>query len=233
MTITYYDDMLQGSDEWLEVRRGIITASSMCEVITPTKLEPCKCRDGGETDYLFELMHQRINGFVEPTYVSYDMLRGKEDEPIAKALYNDNIKPVKDCGFVKNDEWGFTLGCSPDWLEDDESGGECKSRKGSLQMKSIMEDFIKPDAMLQIQTCMLVTQRNSWNSVSFCGGARMKVIKVKPDNKIRDAIITGCRSFEKRLSDMIDRYNEMIATDKTLLPTERRKEQLLQEGETV
>ncbi len=222
MTITYYPEMLQGSEEWFEVRRGIITASEMKNVITPKELKPCKSRDGGESDYLYELMHQRINGFIEPGYISNDMLRGIDDEPFAKAVYHEKVAPVKDCGFVVNDKWGFKIGCSPDWLVSDDGGSECKSRKGSIQMRTIMENKVPADAMLQIQTSLLVTERSFWDYTSYCGGARMKIIKVRPDKTIQDAILTAANALEIRLQAMVAEYEAMVASDKLLIPTERR-----------
>ena len=36
MSITYHTDVVQGSDEWVAMRRGLITASEMNLILTPT-----------------------------------------------------------------------------------------------------------------------------------------------------------------------------------------------------
>ena len=41
-------------------------------------------------------------------------LRGWRDEIEARALYARHYAPVTEMGFINNDEWGFTIGYSPD-----------------------------------------------------------------------------------------------------------------------
>lgn len=103
MTIEYYDDIIQGSDEWLALRRGILTASEMKLIVTPT----FKTADNEKTRvHLYELLSQRISGYVEPHYVSDDMMRGHEEEVLARIKYTENFAPVQDVGFVTNDRVG-------------------------------------------------------------------------------------------------------------------------------
>ena len=61
--IKVYQEVLQGSDEWYEMRRGLLTASEMKLIITPTLKVASNER---ERSHLFELMAQRITGYVEP-----------------------------------------------------------------------------------------------------------------------------------------------------------------------
>ena len=74
MPITYHDNVIQGSDEWLAIRCGKLTASEMKHVLTPT----LKIADNDKTRaHVFELLFQRITGYVEPQYVSDAMLPGQ------------------------------------------------------------------------------------------------------------------------------------------------------------
>src|SRR3990167_3020074 len=100
-----YHDFEQGSEEWAAIRCGCLTASEMKNIITPAKLEPVK-----NPAHLYELLSQRITGYVEPMYISDDMLRGVEDEITARDLYSKNYSEVIECGFITNDKWGFTIG---------------------------------------------------------------------------------------------------------------------------
>src|SRR6185436_16417143 len=113
MAITYHPEIAQGSDEWFELRRGILTASEMKLIITPTR----KIADNDKTRaHLYELAAQRISGYVEPHFISDDMLRGQDDEIYAREAYKKHFAPVKEVGFVTNDKWGFVIGYSPDFL---------------------------------------------------------------------------------------------------------------------
>ncbi len=72
--ITYYPDLIQGSDEWKSARCGLLTASEMKLIITPTTLKIAS--NDKERAHLYELLAQRITRYVEPSYISDDMLRG-------------------------------------------------------------------------------------------------------------------------------------------------------------
>ena len=100
MTITYHADLIQGSDEWHAIRCGRLTASEMRLIITPTLK---MASNDKERSHLYELLAQRITGYVEPSYVSDDMLRGKDEEVEARIAYGANYAPVEDVGFVTND----------------------------------------------------------------------------------------------------------------------------------
>jgi hypothetical protein len=95
----------------------LLTASEFDRILTPT----LKIADNPKSRaHLWEMAAQRITGYVEPQYISDAMLRGQEDEIIARDLYSKHYAKVEQCGFVTNDKWGFTLGCSPDGLVGDD-----------------------------------------------------------------------------------------------------------------
>ena len=107
MTITYHPDLIQGSDEWYAARCGLLTASEMKLIITPTLK---MASNDKERSHLFELLAQRVTQYVEPSYISDDMLRGQNEEIEAKIAYNDHHAKITDTGFVTNDSFGFTIG---------------------------------------------------------------------------------------------------------------------------
>ena len=219
--IKYYDDLIQGSDEWLAARRGLLTASEMKLILTPTlKI----ASNDKERTHLFELLAQRISGYVEPQYVSNDMLRGNEDEVEAKILYAQKYAPVHDVGFITNDEYGFMLGFSPDGLVGDDGFIECKSRKQKFQVETIITGEMPSEFMMQVQTGYLVTKRTRCDFLSYSGGLPMAVIPVPPNYEIQDAIIAAGTAFEKRLAEQLDRYHSAIKHTARFTPTERRIE---------
>lgn len=224
MTITHHADLLQGSDEWLAARRGLLTASEMKLIITPT-LKVAKNEKASA--HLYELLAQRITGYVEPHYISDDMLRGQVDEIEARALYAKHYAPVSDVGFVTNDEWGFTIGYSPDGMVGDDGLIECKSRRQKFQVETILAGEMPNDYMIQVQTGMLVSGRRWCDFVSYSGGMPMVTIRVHADDEIQDAIIEAATDFELRLSKLAERYETALTTGRHI-PTERRIEQEMQ-----
>lgn len=223
--IRYYRDLIQGSDEWLKARSGLLTASEMKLIVTPS-LKPAS--NDKERIHLYELLAQRITGYVEPAYVSDDMLRGRDDELEARLIYAEKYAPVEEVGFITNDKWGFTIGYSPDGLVGADGLIECKSRRAKYQVQIIVENIaadggetIPADFLMQCQTGLMVSEREWIDLVSYSGGLPMAVMRVHPDPKVQDAIIEAAGEFERRLAEKWDAYR---AVAPTLHPTERRIE---------
>lgn len=225
--IRYYPDLIQGSDEWLAARCGLLTASEMKLILTPTlKI----ASNDKERSHLYELLAQRISGYVEPHYVSDDMLRGHEDEIEARRLYHINYGKVRDCGFITNSRWGFTLGYSPDGMVGDDGLIECKSRRQKYQVQTIIEHHLTGEApadfLMQCQTGMLVSERQWVDLISYSGGLPMTVMRVWPDEAIQNAILEASEAFEARLTEKLAAYWSALADKKNrLIPTERRVEE--------
>lgn len=220
MTITYQENLVQGSDEWIAARCGLLTASEMKLIITPT----LKVADNDKSrSHLFELLAQRITKHVEPAYIGEHMLRGQEEEIEARALYNSNYSPVKEIGFVTNDEWGFTLGYSPDGLIGEDGLIEAKSRKQKFQFETIINQKPPEEYSIQIQTGLLVSKRAWCDFISYSNGVHMTTIRVFPDPTVQAAIINAATSFEKALKEKLAAYHAVMQNSGVrLLETKRR-----------
>lgn len=220
MTITYHRDLLQGSDEWLAARCGLLTASEMGRIITAKTLKPAK--GDGMSAHFWELLAQRVTGHVEPQYVSDDMIRGQADEIEARSLYAKHHATVQDVGFVTRDDWGFTIGCSPDGLVGETGLIEIKSRRQRFQIETIVNGAMPDDYRIQVQTALLVTQREWCDFISYSGGMPLAVYRVLPDEEVQAAIIEAASAFEKSIAVMMAEYHARSAG---MIPTERRIEQ--------
>lgn len=198
--ITYHHDVIQGSEEWLAQRCGMLTASEMHFIVTPT----LRVANNEKTRmHLYELLAQRITKHVEPHYISDDMLRGKDDELEARMLYSRDYYPVDECGFVtRTFPWG-TVGYSPDGLIGESGLLECKSRRQKYQVQTFVEWGRKKeppvDFMLQVQTGLWVTQRRWCDLVSYSGGLPMCVMRVHPDEVVHEALEQAAKAFEESL----------------------------------
>jgi len=223
--ITYHNDLIQGSDEWHRARCGLITASEVRLLLTPTlkiaKNDNCRA-------HIWELAAQRITGYVEPRYVSDDMLRGHEEELRARALYSERIAPVTEVGFVTRDDWGFTLGCSPDGLVGDDGMIEIKSRRQKYQVQTIVEhwrdDAVPSEYMLQVQAGLLVTGRRWCDLVSYCGGLPMIPMRIHADHRVHEAILEAAEVAENAIAEIIADYRAAVDA-RGLIATERHIEQ--------
>lgn len=226
MTITCHTDFEQGSLAWLRARCGMLTASELDRILTPTLkiAENPKSRA-----HLWELAAQRITGYVEPSYISDAMLRGQEDEILARELYAKHFTEVQTCGFVTNNRWGFTLGCSPDGLVGSEGMIECKSRCQKYQLQTIVEYFsdstTPDDFTIQTQGQLLITERKWTDLISYCGGMPMAPMRIEAIKDVQDAIVDASAKFEARINEVIATYGDALKSDWRLIPTERTVEE--------
>lgn len=225
MTITYHRDLIQGSEEWHKARCGLITASEVKLLLTPT----LKVANNDKSRaHIWELAAQRITGYVEPGYISDAMLRGHEDEVLARQLYAERYAPVEEVGFVTNSEWGFTIGCSPDGLVGKDGMIECKSRAQKYQVQTIVEHWrdgtVPDDFILQVQTGLMVTRREWCDLISYSGGLPMIPMRIEADAAMQDAIRDACERAEAAISEAMKDFAEAVSA-RGYAPTERRVEQ--------
>ena len=212
MTAQYHWDLIQRTDEWYQMRLGLLTASTMHLILTPT----LKIANNDKTRaHLYELVAQRATDFVEDTYQSFDMERGCIEENYAKDLYSANKARIRDCGFVTNEIEGFTVGFSPDGMVGDDGFVEIKSRKQKLQVKTIIENDVPKDDILQVQTGLAVCDDRKWGDfISYSNGMPMFITRVNPDDVIIAAIKEAVVDFEekaaKHLETYLDRTTDMI-----------------------
>lgn len=222
MAIKYHSDLIQGSEEWHAARCGLLTASEMNRIITPT----LKIADNEKSrTHVYELAGQLVTKYVEPSYISDDMLRGLDDEIEAKCAYEKAYGRIQDCGFITNDKWGFVLGYSPDGLIGDDGTIEIKSRRQKFQLQTIAENKMPDDYVIQVQTGLLVSERAYCDFVSYCGGMPMLTLRVEPDLKVQEAIVTAATAFHEKMLKLLKEYADTLALPGArLLPTERRIE---------
>ena len=222
--ITYHPEVEQGSEEWHALRRGVLTASEMKLIMTPKGA----IADNDKTrQHVWELAAQRISGHTEPTYIGDDMLRGHEEEVLARMAYDQCIAPTKTVGFVVNRKLGFAIGCSPDWLVGTDGMGEAKSRRQKYQVKTICENVAAEtcpeEYVLQVQTGLWVTERKWLDFCSYSNGLHMAVIRILPDPEMHEKIEAAAIAFEEKVQAAVNAYRAALASGARLIPTERRE----------
>jgi hypothetical protein len=218
-TPIYHRDLMQGSDEWLAARIGLLTASEVKSIMTPT-LKPSKNED--TRAHAYELLSQRLFGFEAQRPETWDMLRGRDDEVYARVAYEEHFAPVEEVGFITSDAMGFRMGYSPDGLVGDDGLIEIKSRAPKFQVKTILTGEVPKDYVLQIQTGLLITGRKWLDFISYSGGLPMVTIRVYPDPIMQQAIITAATEFEASIAALHAEYHAALSSGRKLIPTERR-----------
>lgn len=206
--LTVYPDMDQRSDEWYEARRGIVTASAVGAMLSPT----LKVASNETSRSLARLLvAERITGRVVPTFTSDAMMRGILDEPLARDLYSEKYALVEESGFmVRELSPGARLGYSPDGLVGDDGLIEIKSAEPKIHLDRILGSPIAHAHMAQMQAGMLVSGRAWCDYVSYCGGMPMHQRRVLANTAWADAITAAIHAFEADASQMLDIYSRAV-----------------------
>jgi len=178
-----YFDIEQGSDEWMEARRGIVTASCFHKLITPTG----KLAMGEKPKtYLAELIAERIE--PSESFSNEWTERGLALEPDAVSAYEfitgNTVTPM---GIVYKDA-SYTASASPDGIVGENGGIEIKSLKLSNHIKHLLADTVPPEHVMQCQGCMWVTGREWWDFISYSPSAKILIKRVERDEKIMETM---------------------------------------------
>jgi len=208
MSIKIYEHLEQGTDEWLEARRGIVTASVIGQIITPSTVRPAN--NDKSRSRLYELASERISGRVEDTPISWQMERGNEEEERARDLYEAHFAPVDQVGFIVREVDGVPIGFSPDGLIRDDGIVEFKSRSPRIHVRHVISRRVPPENLAQVMTGLFVTGREWCDYVSFSNGMAMWKTRIYPDKYWFDAIHEALMTAEQQIQQIIADYSAEV-----------------------
>jgi hypothetical protein len=203
MTLTVHDNITQGTPEWHDIRRGIVTASAVGKLLTPT----LKVASNDTSRALTAtLVAERITGWTEDTPMTSDMWRGVDSEPIARDIYSGHYQQAQEVGFMVREEDGWTLGYSPDGLVGFDGLLEIKAPRAKGHLNTILADSVPPFYMPQLQAGLLVSGRDWIDYCSYVGGMPLFVKRVYPDPDWFAAIEAACIQFEANAAEIVATY---------------------------
>lgn len=207
MSLTEYPDVEQRSDEWLAMRCGIVTASTIGNLITP---KTCKPADNpASRSHTIRLATERITGIVEDSFTSHDMWRGIVCEPIARDYYAKHFAPVSEYGMMIREQDGWRLGYSPDGIVGTDGLIEIKAPRPHNHVQTILTGSVPADYMPQLQTALYVSGRSWIDFVSFAGGLPLYVLRVLPDPRWFEAIEDTCALTEQNITKAITDWHSL------------------------
>ena len=178
MTDPQFHDITQNTPEWLKLRLGVFTASSIGKLLTA---KGAIADNETSRGLINRLARERMSGRPDAQRETWDMARGHEMEPVAREYYTRHYAPVAEVGFVTNTIDGVAVGCSPDGLVGEDGGIQIKSRNEAIHFAEVLSGEVPAGDLPQIQFELMVTGRAWWDYVSFCDGWPLLVIRVLPD----------------------------------------------------
>ncbi len=197
-------DIEQGTPEWLELRRGKVTASRIVDVMSKVKTG----ESAGRRNYRTELALQRITGQVSESFKSAAMEHGNEWEPVARALYEaEHDQSVDQVTFVDH-PWLAMAGASPDGLIGDDGCIECKCPNSATDLETLFTRKIPRDYMLQMQWVMECAERKWCDFISYDPRMpehlRLIVIRVDRDEEL-------IKETRAEVTKLLDEVDELVA----------------------
>jgi hypothetical protein len=155
----------QGTPEWFQVRSGKLTFSNLGKVMANYGKafgEPAK-------QLAVRIALEQITGkSQESDYTNDHMERGISEEPIARALYEDEtFCDVAPGGFFTD---GGFLGCSPDGLVGEQGLIEIKSAIPSVHYARVKRQGLDPTYKWQCIGNLMLTEREWLDFISYCSG---------------------------------------------------------------
>ncbi len=174
----------QGSFEWSALRAGIVTASELDALVSPT----WEIRKGeGPKTYLARKV-------AIETYQSFDMEQGAVIESEARNWFELSYDvAIKRVGFITTDCGRF--GCSPDGLLGDDKGLELKCPAIHTHAAYLLRGEVPKDYLAQVHGGMFATDFNEWKFVSYRRHFPNLVLTVKRDASIQAIIAEALTKF--------------------------------------
>ena len=196
----------QGTEAWLQLRLGKVTASRVADIMAKTKTGASASRQ----NYLIELALQRVTGNIEPMYTNDAMAWGTATEPQARVDYEVKTGNFVDqIAFVEHDiiEW---FGCSPDGLVGNDGLIEIKCPNSATHWATIKDKKPPNKYVIQMQSQMACTNRQWCDFVSFDPRmperSQLFICRVERDQTMIDEIEAEIKKF---LSEVESEVNLM------------------------
>lgn len=207
--LNVFYDVEQGSDEWHDLRRGMVTASTIGALLTEKTVQIAN--NATTRNKIVEIAAERITQRSLDPIWSRDIERGHLEEPYAREAYAEHKGvEVAEVGFMVRKIDGHLIGYSPDGIVHGDGLIEAKSRNQRIQIQHILDGEVPAANMAQLQTGLFVSGREWIDYLSFSNGMPMWVERVYPIRKWQTAIGEALIEAESRIAKVIADYGKAV-----------------------
>lgn len=187
----------QGTPEWLELRKGRMTASHAQEIAANGKGLETLCR---------RLAAQIYTDSLAPTYKNDNMICGSEEEHFARSAYEfETGQKVEQVGFVIYSDF---VGSSPDGLVGTDGGVEYKRKTFEKHNDLLLNaDKFETKYVWQCHMNMLILNRQWWDLVSYNPLFRNKSIykeRIYRESECDAKLLAGFQRGEQLIKEYIN-----------------------------
>jgi putative phage-type endonuclease len=195
-----YDQIKQGTSEWLEIRKGVPTASQFATVMA-------KGEGKTRTEYMLKLAGEVITGERMFSFSNKHTERGHEFEPEARELYMlQSDLDVREIGFIRAD---YSAGASPDALVGNDGLLEVKTKLPHIQLEVLLSGKVPTGHIKQIQGQMLIAEREWCDFVSYWPGLPLYIKRVFRDESLISEMRKAIYQFNDELNEIVNKVAMM------------------------
>ncbi len=200
----------QGSDAWLKVRAGVVTASEFATVMAKGKgKENGKDKESKtRRKYMLKLIGEILTGQPAESYTNKNMERGHAMEDEARdfyALMTDN-QPVR-IGFLKRGR----IGCSPDSFVGDRGMHEIKTKQPDLHLEVLLADQLPTEHKAQCQGALWVAEREWIDFQSYWPRLPPFIKRVHRDEEYIKQIKSAVDQFLSEMDELMHKITNSEA----------------------
>ena len=203
-------EIVQGSNDWFQIRMGKVTASRVADVIAKTKSGYSTSRD----NYMAQLVVERLTFTKQESYTNAAMQWGTDQEPFARAAYEAaQGVMVEEVGFVRHPtiEWA---GASPDGLVGNDGCVEIKCPNTLTMIETLLSQKVPGKYFTQMQFQLACTGRKWCDYVVFDprmpAKAQLFVKRVDRDDTYIAEIEAEIVQFLAEVQTQVNQLNQYI-----------------------
>ena len=202
MNLIFHNDP-QGSDAWLDARRGVITGSRFKDAKDTLKIgKPSEKQLG----YAMDCARERFGGMVPQTHQNSAMKQGTEQEPIARSRYEaETGNFVTEAGFITTEDRRF--GVSVDGLVGDDGVIEIKTMVSSKTLFTAVVEGDISEYIDQVNGALWLLGRK-WADlilwapdIEAAGGKGLHIIHIDRDDDAIEALESALMQFAVMVDD--------------------------------
>lgn len=205
-----FDSSPQGSDAWLQIRRGRITGSRFRDALDRTTKGELTSK---AKLYALDTARERFGGSAAPVYVNAAMRTGTEQEPLARAEYEaETGHVVIEAGFAYTDDGRF--GCSVDGLVGQDGMVEIKTMVSSDTLFTALVDDDYSAYMDQIVGSLWLLGRQWCDLILWAPDlpiGSMKIVRFQRDEEAIKKLSAALLAFDAHVETCFARLSAAVA----------------------
>ena len=205
-----FEELIQGTDEWLEVRSGVISASEVGAWVAKEKRT--KTDEKAALNLICLKLAEKSGEEMQPFYETWAVKRGNALEPEARKAYElESGNEVEEVGFVMHDN--NMMGVSPDGLtRNRKSGVELKCPLPQTHVKYLLDGVLPEQYKPQVHMQMAICEWEFCDFYSYSPSLPPFMLRVERDD-FTEAMLSGllrfCYEYKMKNAVMAVKWDEM------------------------